>query len=1217
MASFSPSPAPRRSTRLKQQPNSPPRRIRVGNASSRLGTPVRTNERNRGFAHDEASVASAMEVDDSGSVMSERTSRLNTEMLFAKSDQLSVSFYADLPIEVSQILRNADFMRELYSGEIDTVTGFALVTSAQTCFVWQHSLAIKGIPTCYILPCPWDYNQTSPPFHCLVPYGSGREPGLILVSTTGEIRFWDSIGIGLAGGDRYTTTHLGLTSEELVTNLIRVDQQTYAASTTSGSIFRLVLTSTGGKYHIASHLFSKPTPQLSLTRLIPSLFSQSSSNNNNNQINLEPGNVSALALGATTVEGGREIWALVDSRVQKWDMKLEGWEEVLFDEDISDVVRSAVRNAFGDSVEQDDARLDLELVDLAVDGANKLVVLVSYAGKEQSDLMAMDVGNIKRIYALVQLSLIGSTFKTESARGIPYQSTSSSGAPMHPRIQLLPDGLLVSIQFGDAVALCARESDYQERLELKSTSDRTFGVGVMQSDSIVLVLTAATMMKVNVNVDRVLTFDSETGRADLIKSIMTQAILYGSLPNNPLHFSFPPDVDEESLMQGAEQLSQAILHSDPLLIRANQDLTSQLKGRKERLSWLIQFINDNLVLLKMSQSCRQHLLMDAEKLSAALDLWSQHNELLAEAPTHSVLNDAVYLFMSGSAEGQQDDYMRAFFRTHIGVLGNLVQKVPDITLNAAQETARSVGDLLPEANNILLTVLNSAFRHREDHLGLYDIQLPVIKPWTSEQEIIDGVLALFDTSTRVVESSPERGPVGPTDLSELATVLFICIQERLQWLNVAGQEVVSLKREYEELKSKFDHLRPEVLETLRRNGQAERAFSLAEQYRDFSSLAALCHRETVFPPEENPNAARIQTYVDHFKEEFTTELYRWYIQHGELRVMFAQEATHKEYLDKYFSENPNPGISWLQDLGNRKYAGAASALHTVATQEVNLETKHLMLSLGKLSQLAHLQESEDAEDGGLLDAFHDDLDFVSVHESLLEEFKAVLSKLRGKKSLDTQVETIMRERAMTLLDRNELVLVCNFGSTAWRGLMEVTLQIFKNLVRDLLQGKSLSIEDAVDVLTLKDNKDSAQDYSTALQLLARCQLPEARKISAFRTVWRRIYIHDDWDAIRRTTNVSDAELQKRFKNTALYNTLLEILPREDDQEGYETVPDVALIIPSVEEIASRWPGMPQDQIERLVQDYNLECDKLGDMDLNDVYHRVRELAVEDLTGQEP
>ncbi|KAK7054841.1 hypothetical protein VNI00_003304 [Paramarasmius palmivorus] len=1206
MATFSPSPAPRRSSRLRQPPTSPPRRLRPGNTSSRLGTPLRGNVND--------SLGSVMDVDEITSVTSEQTPRrFTTEHLFAKSEQLSVSFYTDLPVEVSQILRNADFLRELYSGEIDTVTGFALITSAQTCYVWQHALALKGIPTCYIFPCPWDYNQTDPPFHCLVPHGAGREPGLILLSTTGEIRFWDSIGIGLAGGDRYTTTHLGLTSEELVTYLIRVDQQTYVASTTSGSLFRLVLTSTGGKYHIASHLFSKPSQHLSLSRLIPSIFSSASTTSSTSQINLEPGNVSSIALGATTVEGGREIWALVDSRVQKWDMKLDGWEEVVFDEDIGDTIRDAVRKTFGDAVEKDDAKMDLELVDVAIDGAHKLVVLVSYAAKEQDDIMAMDVGGIRRIYSLVQLSLIGDIFKIESVRGIPYQSTSSSGAPMHPRLQLLPDGLLVSIQFGDAVALCARESDYQERLELKSATDRTFGVGVMQSESVVLVLTSATMMKVNVNIDRVLTFDPENGRADLIKSIMTQAILYGSLPNNPLHFSFPPDLDEESLMQGAEQLSQAILESDPQLVRMSQDLTSQLKGRIERLNWLIQFINDNLVLVKMSQTCRQKLLGDAEKLHAALSLWLEHNKLLASAPTHSVLNDAVYEYMTSRGEAQQEDYMRAFFREHVGAIGLLVQRIPDITLNAAQGSGRGVADLLPEANNVVLTVLNAALQHREYNLAPYGIELPMKQPWTSDQAIIDGVLALFDTSTRVIEQAPERATVSADDLSKLATILFSCIQERLHWLEGSSTDN-GYQREFGELKSKFDLLRPEVLETLRRNGQADTAFYLAERYRDFSSLAALCHRDTVFPPEENPNAARIQTYIDHFKEEFTTELYRWYIQHGELRVMFAQQPSHNEYLDKYFAEHPNPAISWIHDLGNRRHEEAATALLKVATLETNLETKQLMLSIGKLSQLAHLQESEDAEDSGLLDAFHDDLDFVSVHEALLDEFKAVLEKLRGKRSLDTQVDIIINERASTLSDRPELAHVrLPFDKFQTQTLDPIAPhQIFKNLVRNLLQGKSLSMEDAVDVLTLKDNYDTVQDYSTALHLLARCQLPEARKISAFRTVWRRIYIHDDWDAIRRTTGVTDAELTKRFKDTALYNTLLEILPREHEQEGYETVPDVALIIPTAEEIASRWPGMPQDRIERLIQDYNLECDKLGDLDLNDVYHRIRELAAEEI-----
>lgn len=61
-----------------------------------------------------------------------------------------------------------------------------------------------------------------PPFYALFPHGSAREPGLLLVSTSGEIRLWDSIGIGLAGGEQYTTAQLELGSSE-VTNLIRAD----------------------------------------------------------------------------------------------------------------------------------------------------------------------------------------------------------------------------------------------------------------------------------------------------------------------------------------------------------------------------------------------------------------------------------------------------------------------------------------------------------------------------------------------------------------------------------------------------------------------------------------------------------------------------------------------------------------------------------------------------------------------------------------------------------------------------------------------------------------------------------------------------------------------------------------------------------------------------------------------------------------------------------
>lgn len=68
---------------------------------------------------------------------------------------------------------------------------------------------------------------------------------------------------------------------------------------------------------------------------------------------------------------------------------------------------------------------------------------------------------------------------------------------------------------------------------------------------------------------------------------------------NPLHFSFPPEVDEEALMSGAEQLSKAVMESDLSIVRPNTDLTVQMQGRKERLSFLIGFINDNGVLTKV------------------------------------------------------------------------------------------------------------------------------------------------------------------------------------------------------------------------------------------------------------------------------------------------------------------------------------------------------------------------------------------------------------------------------------------------------------------------------------------------------------------------------------------------------------------------------------------------------------------------------------------
>ena len=67
--------------------------------------------------------------------------------------------------------------------------------------------------------------------------------------------------------------------------------------------------------------------------------------------------------------------------------------------------------------------------------------------------------------------------------------------------------------------------------------------------------------------------------------------------------------------------------------------------------------------------------------------------------------------------------------------------------------------------------------------------------------------------------------------------------------------------------------------------------------------------------------------------------------------------------------------------------------------------------------------------------------------------------------------------------------------------------------------------------------------------------------------------------------------------------------------GFESSPDVALAVPSLSDIAARWSGLPSDQIEAIAEDYCLERDQLGELELEDVYVRVRELASQDSAWQ--
>lgn len=60
----------------------------------------------------------------------------------------------------------------------------------------------------------------------------------------------------------------------------------------------------------------------------------------------------------------------------------------------------------------------------------------------------------------------------------------------------------------------------------------------------------------------------------------------------------------------------------------------------------------------------------------------------------------------------------------------------------------------------------------------------MIKPWTSRPAVIDAILNLVDSVTKVATDSGgnSTGKDVVDMLPELATLLFACVQERLDWL---------------------------------------------------------------------------------------------------------------------------------------------------------------------------------------------------------------------------------------------------------------------------------------------------------------------------------------------------------------------------------------------------------------------------------------------------
>lgn len=182
--------------------------------------------------------------------------------------------------------------------------------------------------------------------------------------------------------------------------------------------------------------------------------------------------------------------------------------------------------------------------------------------------------------------------------------------------------------------------------------------------------------------------------------------------------------------------------------------------------------------------------------------------------------------MEDSGEGYHEDIMRAFFRLQVKGfnfiaepffhadyypqtrdLGSLLPYVMQLTKEAltSWESSERFQDPLPAANRIVLVsivstsgsctlirllqaIIQSAWDYRAVNSGVYGIVLPFLRPWTSEPPITDILMELFDATAKFLDQSETEGSrqiashETINQLAQLATVVFGCFQERLEWL---------------------------------------------------------------------------------------------------------------------------------------------------------------------------------------------------------------------------------------------------------------------------------------------------------------------------------------------------------------------------------------------------------------------------------------------------
>ncbi|ORX35321.1 Non-repetitive/WGA-negative nucleoporin C-terminal-domain-containing protein [Kockovaella imperatae] len=1134
-----------------------------------------------------------------------RTARMDlgdgSGLIYARDERLCVSNVGGLPREAQNHFEPG----RTVTGHIDPLSGFAVVCSSEGCTAWNYQRHTNSSPTCYSFPAPAPATgvrpSRSPVCVAFCPVSSATDPGLVMVNASGELRYWETTSLALVNIDRCQVAHMDLSGQERVERVSRIEDNIFIITTSASSAFRLGITSHSGRSNLLLSPLTRPGGMFG--RASPQIFPRSEDRE-----------------GIVSIANVDDCTYLLGSggTLQKWSLSAESHRFVQ-DLNLADLARTALAE-----YEWHDEAYRLSILDVQANGPSQLAILVASEEQQSSS------SSFHRAQAL---SII--IFSTDprsqslsqiSAVPVSYVADHSSSQSQAPRLYIPFGSHLSFLQFKDTIVIVSLSNNepYENVLSLKDAQRNAF-IGVGSKDfpvdparrplgpPLVIMPIVGGLMGVEIYDGPVEKQSRMSVSTAALKSKIEQAVFYGHRADNPLSFDLPADF-RGNISQAAEAVSEEILESSSPHLPPSFELKAHLMDRLNNHLELIAFIRGNGQMSELSQASRRRLSRDAEKAKAAMELWEHQNRLMEhihDRPSQSLLADTIAALMEELGVMGEGDLVRTFFRTQVAHLDRLLEIVL-IKLRTALPSLSNREDMTAmvlEANRIIILVVRVASTFREDQGAAYEVDMdrPEISLWTAKDSLIDGLDFLYTTTehlikdrTRTLGSVIDESSSGDRDsenrpqrqrqallkdqLTQLAAALCAQMEDRLRRAKRQMSEGAD-PQEGLALQKRYDLLKPRVIRPLVAFDKIAQAYELAEHHADFATLVWLCHE-----PASASGPTRIQAYIERLGEEFVFVLYQWYIDQGRLYDLLSQDPVYGNLLTKFFENGDHPELAWMHHVACGRFADAASDLMYVNKSEKVLVQKHLVSSIAKLASVIDIKKNRPSQQSqAVLSGIDQELELVQVQTELRE---AILSSLPDRRHSKTAIQKYIDDRLASLSER-----------PAFQSLLG-------RLIERLLEGEALDLEELIDVLTLNNDPSRTGDGALALDRLSRDDsLPESRKQVCLLSIWRRIFIHDDWTTISQTAGRSEESQRRMLRSTLTYHTIKAINTIEEFPSAYILAPYTCTQAPTPKEVSARLTDYPPSDIAALLLDHDSEIQILERyIEQSDLEQRVKEVA---------